>query len=50
MIQHDNLYSIVMDEERDDEDRTIPGNRNNFDNAGSHTGDPFLAPWIHLWE
>ena len=50
MIQYDNFYSVVMDKEKNDEDLTIPGDRNNFDNAGSHTGALFLAPWIHLWE
>ena len=50
MIQHETFYNVTMDEERDDEDPTIQGDRNNFANAGSNTGTPFLAPRIHLWE
>ena len=50
MIQQDTCYNVTMDEERDDEDPTIPGDRNNFANTGSNTGVPFLAPRFHLWE
>ena len=50
MIQHDTFYNVTMDEERDDKDPTIPGDRNNFANAGSNTSAPFLAPSFHLWE
>ena len=50
MIQHKTFYKVTMDEEQDDEDHTIPGDRNNFANAGSNTGAPFLAPSFHLWE
>ena len=50
MIQHDHFYNVMMDEERDKRAPTIPGDRNNFTNAGRNTGAPFLAPRIHLWE
>ena len=50
MIQHDSFYNVMMDEERDKRAPTIPGDRNNFANAGSNTSAPFLAPRFYLWE